>query len=222
MENNRRRHPRHAVQQVEGTMTSASRVEVTNMSLSGIAIYLDKSLRIGREYTIRVQLNQKILAVTGEVVWCTLSKIRKRQAGEDTPMYSAGLKFTDSMTPKQRDLLQFLDEHWAGGEKRLGGIRFRIEAPGAVFLEVPQRYAVRLISMTGALIRIDRELVVGEKYPMEIVLSNDEKIKFAGRVASCQVAPNRAPREFEIGIAFEEMIPADERRLKGFLASLKD
>lgn len=203
-------------------MTSASRVEVVNMSISGIAIQLDRSLNIDREYTIHVHMKDRTLSVTARVVWCTLSGIQKRKAGDGLPLYSAGLKFTDAMTPKQVELLQFLDDHWEGGEKRLGGVRFRIEAPGAVFLEMPQRYTVRLISMSGALIRMNRELTVGEKYPMEIQLSPGKAIKFAGRVASCEVNSERSPKEYEIGVAFEDMAAPEERRLKSFLVSLKE
>ncbi len=222
MDKNRRRHPRFTVTDVNGTMTSASRVEVVNMSMSGIAIQLDRSLHIDRDYTIHVATKDTNLSLTGRVVWCTLSGIQKRTRGDDLPLYSAGLKFTDAMSPKQIQLLQFLDDHWEGGEKRLGGLRFRIEAPGSVFLEVPQRYTVRLISMTGALIQMDRELAVNEKYPMEIRLSAGQAIRFAGRVASCAENKARSPVLYDIGISFEEMIVADEQRLRRFLSSLKD
>ena len=222
MEKNKRIHPRFTVQDVDGTMTSASRVEVVNMSISGIAIQLDRSLQIGREYTIRINSKADLFSLTGQVVWCTLSAIKKRQRGDGSPLYSAGLRFTDAVSPQQTRLLEFLDEHWVGGEKRLGGLRFRIDAPGAVFLDVPQRYTVRLISMTGALISLDRELAQGEKYPMEITLAPGQTIKFEGRIASCLSAPGSSPSVYEIGVAFEEMDTADERRLKSFLATLKE
>ncbi len=222
MEKNRRRHPRFTVSDLNGTMTSASRVEVVNMSLSGIAIQLDRSLHIDREYTIHIAAKDSNLSLTGRVVWCTLSGIQKRSRGDDLPLYSAGLKFTDAMSPKQAQLLQFLDDHWEGGEKRLGGLRFRIEAPGSVFLEVPQRYTVRLISMTGALIQMDRGLPADEKYSMEILLSPGKAIKFVGRVASCEANRTRSPVQYDIGIAFEEMAAPEEQRLRRFLSSLKD
>ena len=60
-----RRAPRFVVEGIQGTMTSASQVEILNMSISGAAIRLDRNLRVGGEYSLRLELNDTVLAVKG-------------------------------------------------------------------------------------------------------------------------------------------------------------
>ena len=90
-----RRAPRFVVEGIQGTMTSASQVEILNMSISGAAIRLDRNLRVGGEYSLRLELNDTVLAVKGLVVWSVLSEIQKGREDETKPFYSAGMKFKD-------------------------------------------------------------------------------------------------------------------------------
>jgi hypothetical protein len=218
---NRRHSARFAVREVEGTLTSATHVQVINMSLSGIAIQLERPLNIGRQYVLHIEKKYSQIELVVEVVWCSLSGTRKSPQG-DAPVYSAGLRFTDAMSPRQRELLEFLEEHRPQGEKRLGGARFKIEAPGAVILDVPQQYEVKLISLSGALIGIDRRLELDEIHPMEIALPDGVKIRFSARVASCFEVLSDKGAAYEIGIAFVKMQAEPKARLKDFLKSLED
>jgi Tfp pilus assembly protein PilZ len=216
----KRRAPRFMVEGVHGTMTSASQVEILNMSISGAAIRLDRNLRVGGEYNLRLELADAALVVKGVVVWSVLSEIQKGREDETKPFYSAGMKFKDILSPRLMSLLEFIDEHKIVQENRLGGIRFHIDAPGKALLDVPATYRVRVISMSGLLMETEQPLELRETYPMEVTLESTEVLKFTGRVAYCSAPTAAGSTRYEIGVAFAEMAGGDRVRLAKFLDSL--
>jgi hypothetical protein len=106
---------------------------------------------VGGEYSLRLELNDTVLAVKGVVVWSVLSEIQKGREDETKPFYSAGMKFKDILSQRLMELLEFIDQHKIVQENRLGGLRFHIDAPGKALLDVPQSYRVRVISLSGLL-----------------------------------------------------------------------
>jgi hypothetical protein len=215
-----RRAPRFLVEGIHGTMTSASQVEILNMSISGAAIRLDRNLRVGGEYSLRLELNDAVLAVKGLVVWSVLSEIQKGREDETKPFYSAGMKFKDVLSQRLMELLEFIDQHKIVQDNRLGGLRFHIDAPGKALLDVPQSYRVRVISLSGLLMETEVPLELRQSYPMEVALESGEIIRFTGRVAYCSDPAEGSPKRFEIGVAFAEMTPADRSRLGKFIDTL--
>ena len=215
-----RRAPRFVVEGIQGTMTSASQVEILNMSISGAAIRLDRNLRVGGEYSLRLELNDTVLAVKGVVVWSVLSEIQKGREDETKPFYSAGMKFRDILSQRLMELLEFIDQHKIVQENRLGGLRFHIDAPGKALLDVPQTYRVRVISLSGLLMETDQALDLRHEYPMEVTLENGDLLRFTGRVAYCGGPSEGAPKRYEIGVAFAEMTPGDRARLAKFIETL--
>jgi hypothetical protein len=208
------------VEGVHGTMTSASQVEILNMSISGAAIRLDRNLRVGGEYSLRLDLNDTVLAVKGVVVWSVLSEIQKGREDETKPFYSAGMKFQDILSQRLMELLEFIDQHKIVQENRLGGLRFHIDAPGKALLDVPQTYRVKVISLSGLLMETEQPLELRQSYPMEVTLESGEAVRFAGRVAYCSAPTDPGSKRYEIGVAFEEMAAADRARLSKFVESL--
>jgi Tfp pilus assembly protein PilZ len=216
----KRRAPRFVVEGIHGTMTSASQVEILNMSISGAAIRVDRNLRVGGEYALRLEMSDTALVVKGVVVWSVLSEIQKGREDETKPFYSAGMKFKDLLSPRLMSLLEFIDEHKIVQENRLGGLRFHIDAPGKALLDVPTTYRVRVISMSGLLMETEQPLELRQTYPMEVALDNGEALKFSGRVAYCSAPTAAGATVYEIGVAFAEMAGGDRVRLASFVESL--
>lgn len=216
---NKRRHPRFVVESVQGKMIYASQVEILNLSLGGVAIKADRRLNIGGEYTLKLELSGEELDIKGTVVWSVMSGLRKSGA-EDAPEYSAGLRFKDIFTERLLRLMAFIDRHKIFEEHRVGGLRFRIDAPGKALLDSPEEYRVVLISRTGMLIETRHQLEVERVYPMEISPPGVERIRFAGRVACALEVAEETPAHYEFGIEFLAIPPEEDEKLQAFIESM--
>ncbi len=215
-----RRQPRFVVEGLHGRMTFASEVEIVNMSLSGVALKLGRRLNIGSEYMLKLEVNVKTLSVKGVIVWSALDAHKTGAQGEDVLVYSAGMKFTDMLTQRLSELVAFIDENKLIEEKRLGGLRFHIDAPGKALLDVPRPYHVKVISVRGMLIEADYRLDLEQHCPMEMTMQEGEPpLAFLGRVAFCG-APAASTGLLQLGIEFLELPGADRNRLEAFIQSL--
>jgi hypothetical protein len=217
---NRRRSPRFVVEGVHGKLTFASQVDILNMSLGGVALLVDRRLNIGREYTLKLEVQDRAVAVQAVVVWSVLTEIRRSPTGEDIPVYSAGMKFLDVLTPRVLELVQFIDAHKIVEEHRLGGVRFHIDAPGKALLDVPHAYRVRVISSTGMLMESEHVLELDRVYPMEVALDPESPMRFSGRIASRQEKAGPGPVVYETGVEFMDITPDDRARLGRFIEAL--
>jgi len=216
---NKRRYPRFIVEGVQGKMVFASQVEILNLSLGGVAIKADRRLNIGGEYTLKLELAGETLDIKGLVVWSVMSGLRR--SGEDgVPEYSAGLRFKDIFTERLLRLMAFIDHHKVFEEHRVGGMRFRIDAPGKALLDSPEQYRVKLISRSGMLIETQHSLELDHVYPMEITPPDADAIRFDGRVASIAGVGGESSGQFELGIEFMALAPGDDVRLQEFIESL--
>ena len=216
---NKRHHPRFLVEGVQGRMVFASQVDILNLSLGGVAIKADRRLNIGGEYTLKLELAGEGIDIKGVVVWSVMSGMHKTGEEDTVPEYSAGLRFRDVFTERILKLMAFIDRHKVFEEHRVGGLRFRIDAPGTALLDSPEEYRVRLISRSGMLIETQHALELERVYPMEISPPAGEPIRFEGRVASeLRSGPDAAPHEF--GIEFLSLDPDDDARLQLFIEAL--
>jgi hypothetical protein len=216
-----RRHPRFTVEDVRGHLVLASKVEILNLSLGGVALRADRRLNIGATYTLKLEMGDRFIAMQGVVVWSVLSGMAKTK-GEDVPQYSAGLKFAGVLTDKLQGLIDFIDDNRIVEEHRLAGLRFDVEAPGQAVLDGLESYRVRLISLSGMLIEADRALDVERVYAMHFQPPSGERVAFAGRIASCAEEGAGGPRRYRIGVAFVDMAGADRLRLETFVTSLTE
>jgi hypothetical protein len=215
----RRRHPRFTVEDMRGQLVLASPVEVLNLSLGGVAIRADRRLNIGSGYTLKLEMGDRFIVLPGVVVWSVLSGMRKTR-GEDTPQYSAGLRFTGVLDEKVQGLIEFIDENRIVEEHRLAGLRVHVEAPGRAVLDSLESYRVRLISLSGMLIEADRALEVDRVYAMNFEPPGGARhVAFTGRVACC-LEEGAGPRRYRIGVAFQDMAGTDRRRLEAFVGTL--
>lgn len=216
----KRRQPRFVVEGVNGKMTFASQVEILNMSLSGAALKVDRRLNIGTEYLLKLEVQNKTISVKGVVVWSALDEMRKGPHGDNMPVYSAGMRFTDVLTRRLVELLEFIDENKLIGEKRLGGLRFRVHASGKALLDVPQPYEVKVISLRGMLIESERRLQLEQCCPMELSLDEPTSFAFTGRVAFCAEIAEEGRTIYQMGIEFVELPTTDRARLDAFIRLL--
>ena len=216
-----RLHARFTVDGVHGKMTLASQVDILNMSISGVAIRVDRALRVGGEYALNLRMQDKLLTVHALVVWCVLGEIKKGTQGEAMPIYSAGMKFTDVLSPKLMELISFIDRHKIVEEHRLGGLRVHIDAPGKALLDVPHAYRVKVISMSGMLIEMEDALELDQVCPMEFAIREGAPpVRFSGRIVYCVEAVDRDTRRHEIGVAFEDMDLEEKKRLAEYIDSI--
>lgn len=214
---NRRRESRFSVEGVQGRMTFASDVEILNMSLSGCALKLDRRLNIGGVYNLKLEIEDHTVPVRAKVVWESLCALRQEPNGDTSPVYAAGLLFSDLLSEPVRALLAFIDRHKLQEEKRLGGLRFHVDAPGQALLDLPVEYRVRVISLSGMLIHTNVLLELDSRYAMEINLGDGQPLAFQGRVAYSHHTGGAPDAPYEIGIEFFDLGPADRRRLEAYL-----
>lgn len=81
---------------MNGKMMFARNVRIVNISMGGISFKADRRLNIGRNYIIKLKLENKdqVLTMEGSVVSSVLSESQKDSAGNVVPVYTAGMKFT--------------------------------------------------------------------------------------------------------------------------------
>jgi c-di-GMP-binding flagellar brake protein YcgR len=216
----KRRHPRFSVEGLQGAMLFTTPVEIVNMSMGGAAVRADLRLNIGREYLLKLEVEGESMAVKGVVVWSTLSGLRRNAQGEMVSQYSAGLRFLDLLSDRLSRLIGFIEQNKVNPEKRLSGLRFRIDERGRATIDSAQSYEVQLISLSGMLIRTEQDLSLEGLHPMEILPPDEEPIRFTGRVASSIEVEEDGPGFHEVGIEFIQLAPNDRARLEAYVATL--
>src|SRR5262245_44070382 len=216
----RRRWPRFTVENIHGRLIAESEVEILNMSISGAAVKVERRLTMGGVYNLKLDRDGSTLTVKTEVVWSVLTEFRRNEDGDEVPVYSAGLKFMDVLTPRITELLSFIDEHKIIDEKRLGGLRMHIDAPGKAALDYPEGYRVLVLSRSGMLIGTDHGMTVDGMCPMEVTLPDGEALRFTGRVVTLKERTDDLGPRRELGIEFLEMSDPDRARLTKYLDSL--
>jgi hypothetical protein len=216
----RRRWPRFTVENIHGRLVAESEVEILNMSISGAAVKVERRLTMGGHYNLKLDRDGSLLTVKTEVVWSVLTEFRKNEDGEEVPVYSAGLKFMDVLTPRISELLSFIDEHKIIDEKRLAGLRMHIDAPGKAALDYPEGYKVLVLSRSGMLIETDHGVTVDGVCPLEVTLPDGAPIRVTGRVVTLKERTDELGPRRELGIEFLEMSDPDRARLTKYLDSL--
>ena len=216
----RRRWPRFTVENIHGRLIAESEIEILNMSISGAAIKVERRLTMGGQYNLKLDRDGSLMTVKTEIVWSVLTEFRKNDDGDEVPVYSAGLKFTDVLTPRISELLSFIDDHKIIDEKRLGGLRMHIDAPGKAALDYPEGYKVLVLSRSGMLIETDHGVTVDGVCPMEVTLPDGSMLHFSGRVVTLKEREDELRPRREIGIEFVNMPDPDKTRLTKYLDSL--
>ena len=219
---NQRRHKRYSVEGIRGNVLYTSDIEVLNISTDGVSVETARRLELNREYTFKVRYKDTFMDLRGRVVWAVLTSREQKNTGTFLPVYRAGIKFTDALSEKADLLRKFIKENKVKAlETRLGGARFRIANSEDVKIDLPRKYEVKRVSMSGMLVETGYPLALDSHHRIELFL-NEETMHFTGRVAYCEAFDEGGASAYDIGIEFIEMSDGDRESLKDFLDGLED
>lgn len=222
-----RRHKRYPLggRELNGQMTFASGVSILDVGMGGVSLTADKRLNIGGRYTLKLEINKKLLSVTCEVAWARLSGTKRSPTGEAVPLYTAGMRFIDLSPENASHLRSFVqtisDEEVTREGDRRGHARFpAAAAAGLALLNFPAEYKARTISLSGMLIESGEAVESESKVPMVLSLHDGRRIDFLGRIVSCEPKDDDDAGPYHIGIEFIELTDAARDALAAFIAWL--
>ncbi|HSQ78117.1 MAG TPA: PilZ domain-containing protein, partial [Nitrospirota bacterium] len=167
---NQRRHKRYRLDSLEinGKMSLADKVEIIDISLSGVSLKVDKKLELGKEYLIRLGDRGKEFDVKGVIVRSEVCGIEEKANGNSADVYAAGMMFNGGQMDKLAMFLYAIDQkkkmNAVAAERRLK-VRFQITTPGENVLSYPAQFKVRTISLSGMLIQTDLPLEIEIRLP---------------------------------------------------------
>jgi len=213
--------------EVQSKICLASKVEIIDISLGGMAIKADRKLNIGRECLLMLRTKERNINIKGVVVRSELSGIEEGNNGESFTMYSTGIMFRDASLGKIADFLNSIDpskfqelpvmENW-----RFLNVNFTITTPSEKILHFPSEFSVQHISLHGICIRSEHRLKVDSLILMALSLNASESVNFMGRVASCQFAKDGEQIGYEITAEFSDLTDNDKTSLMTFVAYFAD
>ena len=217
----RRSHKRYDVEGVHGNVLHPSDLVILNMSIDGAAIETSKRLDINREYIFKIKHKGTILSFRGLVIWSLLTNKEIRDQHKIIPVYRAGIRFIDTLNEKTGKLIDFIDDNKITTlERRVVGVRFKINTPQNVKIEYPYKYEVKRMSLSGMLVETEYPLKINSRYHIEIFLDKTE-LNLVGRVAYCEeINPGRGTK-YKIGIEFIKMPDEKQKLIKKFLKTLE-
>jgi len=161
MTDERRTHARYQVKGIKGSFLFTTDARVLNLSLDGMSLETNNPLKIGREYSLRLDEGDQHMPLRGTVVWCTLVKTARDEKGEVQPVFRAGIHFADIMSGKANELRSFIHKNAVISlENRLFG-RFRIEAERPADLSLEAEFKVHQVSISGMLVESEVALPIG-------------------------------------------------------------
>ena len=203
-------------------------VEITDISLGGVALKADRMLKIGKECVIMLGCEErKTITVMGVVTRSELCGIEKRADGENATIYSVGIVFKDESAGKVKSFLDSIaDEKKTPVPPRADwfyrGIRFSITTPEEEVLNLPAQFGVREISQLGVIIQTNHQLKKDDMVLMELSLTAGEPVNFMGKVVSCRMAQEKGRSGFDVGVEFAELTDQDRAMLISFMERLKE
>jgi hypothetical protein len=229
--NNTRRYKRFKVDvmEINGKMLLARYVKINNISIGGVSLQTERMLRIGSEYTLRIEGRGRVLSVSGIIVWSLLGESISDLEGNIVPLYTSGMKFNEGSSEKEKEIADFLEAHKRDADrqvdinKRDDGrlyVRIYIEDPEKAVLHFQENYKVKNLNLGGMLIESDHALEIDSKLPMEMALPDDGSIMFLGRVAYCRLIEQEDLMHYDIGIEFVDMPEQSGMKLREFIRLL--
>ena len=215
----KRKHKRYNVEGVQGSVYSMSDLDLTDISIGGMAIETTGRLDIDREYTFRVKDKNASISLKGCSVWSFLGQIEEKGTRSLIPIYRTGIKFTDLLDERANILLNFIDENkMSTSERRLRGIRFKVANSENIKICYPYKYDVKKISFSGMEMEAEKPFTPGTREDMEIVFDN-KALNVKGRIVHCKEIPVRNFVKYKMGVEFVEISDKDKEVLGSFLST---
>jgi len=215
---------------MHGKSSYASNVRVLDMSISGIALKTLRSMEAGSECILQIKGKEKTLIAKAVVVWSSPAGNITTLKGNPLPTYKIGMKFTDALDEKTREIADFIEKHKKEEDRQadlfaLSGlrvyIRFQIEAPEKTILTSVKSHKIMNIGLGGMLMGSSDALDTGSKLSLEIIRSENKSMKVLGRVVSCRAAQG-AHEGYYVGIEFLEMTDKDRETLRELICLLEN
>ena len=207
-------------------MLFTNEVQVIDVSNGGIFVKADRRFEIGREYSVKLEYEDKVLSLHGIVAWSALSERGEGSFGRTVPIYKAGIRFADISMEKLNELIAHMgsampDGHESEQVNRTVTPGVQRVAPKKTVLKPRERYRLKKISLRGLLIESERELAIEATLPMELSLLGKRSIGLLGRVAYCLKGEAEGASLYHIGIDFIDMSERDREKLRGFLSLIE-
>jgi len=217
------------VMEISGKMVLAKYVKINDISIGGVSLRTERMMRIGSEYALKIEGRERVLSVSGIVVWSLLGESIRDSEGNIIPLYTAGMKFTDGSFEKEKEIVDFLEANKRDADRKVdikkpdGGrlyVRICIEDPGKAVMHFQENYKVINLNLGGMLIESEHALEIDSKLPMEMTLPDDRSILFQGRVANCRLIEQEDLVHYDIGIAFDDIPEQSGMKLREFIRLL--
>jgi len=219
MSSDRRQQKRVRLPETHGSLVVSLDGTVLDISLSGMAVETNTRLAPLRTIRLRLGNGDRVLTVSGRVVWCFLHGTRATESGEQLPVYRAGIQFLDVLSPQAQELVRFLEAHAIVTlETRLFG-RFRIADNDAV--EVSSSSMFRVVEIDTSGLTVESAAALEPRTGCEVELQLDGSTLTA-RTEVLDAQPVDDAEEagtFRIRLRFDSLDEADRERLRGFLRS---
>ncbi len=217
----RRKHKRYNAEGVQGSIHSLSDLNLTDISIGGMAIETAGRLDIDREYTFKIKDGNAFISLKGCSVWSFLGQIEEKSTGSLIPIYRTGIKFTDLLNGRVNTLLNFIEENkMSTSERRLRGTRFKVASSENIKICYPYKYNVRKISFSGMEMEAEQPFTPGSRQDMELLLDN-KVLNVRGRIIHCKEISSRNSVRYKMGIEFVEISDKERELLRSFLSNLQ-
>ena len=234
MPDERRTNARYEVEGIKGSFLFTTDARVLNLSLDGMSLETNSPLRIGRDYSLRLDEGSHQIPLKGTVVWCTLVKTTRDARGDVQPVYRAGVHFADVLSGKSNVLRSFIHKNAVISlENRLFG-RFRIEAERPADLSLEAEFTVKQISLSGMLVETEVAPHVGTECSLDVSIGGIEfqtmaRIARIDRVTPTDAAmpategdQNGSTTLFQLGIEFIDLSGDSLLTLESFIGTELD
>jgi hypothetical protein len=213
----RRRSKRFETTNVHGSLLFRSRVDVLNISLTGVAVESAERLDVDREYNLTIHHDEEALDIIGKVVWCQFVSTRDSE-GDVAPVYRAGLEFPDVLREAAESIRRFI-EHNAilTLDQRIFG-RFQFRADGRVDVDTAYEFLVKSLSLSG--MRIETEIMATPDSIFDMRIDFPESsIDLKGRIVHVRQVNNERGKHplCEIGVEFSDVAPESTEILAGYI-----
>ncbi len=204
MATERRRFRRYDVTGVDGILVFNLRVQVVDLSLTGMSVEAPGALKSGAIYTVSVEGATGRLRFPAIVRWCNLVATAPGTKGDVAPVYRAGLDFRDALDESARQLFEFIRGHIVVElERRLAG-RFTVREGEEFAIGARGEFVVRKLSLSGMLIHT--AFVPDSGAVLELELRHPVAWKARARVAYVELVKNEE-NVVQVGLEFLDASP---------------
>jgi hypothetical protein len=166
----RRRFGRREVEGIEGSLYSSSDAKVVDISVDGLSIETNRSLRVGVQIPLSIGWKQRAMPLQGEVIWCSLVGTWRNELRDVLPVYRAGVRFEWQKDEGVTDLCRFLEENaLITLEREIYG-RLTVHSPTLAKVEFLADFAVKRIGLSGMLAEVDFAPEIGSGLDIQLLI----------------------------------------------------